>query len=77
MERGHKCSCVNESIWGNIPVNLLPDGDYYFGVMVKPAGTLSDYYVWATNFNLYKGSSVYSLLQGTWYSNFNETDWLN
>ena len=67
---------ADESIWRNIPVNLLPDGDYFLGVLVSPSGSLDSYYFWITSFNLYKGSSAYSLLQGKWYLNLNETVWI-
>jgi len=63
--RASTSSPINESLWGNIPVNLLPDGDYYFGALVTPAGSLSDYYLWITSFNLYQKSIV-----GTWYKVF-------
>ncbi|HWR89448.1 MAG TPA: hypothetical protein VN260_04255, partial [Dissulfurispiraceae bacterium] len=32
---------VNETIWGNIDVSILPDGDYTVYVLVIPAGGLS------------------------------------
>jgi Fibronectin type III domain len=48
---------IDESILGDIRVSSFPDGDYYFGVLVSPSGSLDNYYFWVTNFNLYKGST--------------------
>jgi hypothetical protein len=41
---------INESLFGDIPVNLLPVGTYTLYLVVTPANNFSDYYLWTTYF---------------------------
>jgi hypothetical protein len=39
---------INEPALGNIPVSVLPAGSYYLYLIVTPAGSITNYYLWTT-----------------------------
>ena len=41
---------VNRTLFENIPTSSLPVGEYNVYLMVTPAGTLADYYLWQSRF---------------------------
>ncbi len=41
-----------QSFYGEIPVNVLPAGDYWFYTLVTTPGSLNNYYLWVTGFTL-------------------------
>lgn len=41
---------VNESLFGELPVSLLPKGTYTLYLLVTPAGSTNSFYLWQTNF---------------------------
>jgi phosphatidylethanolamine-binding protein (PEBP) family uncharacterized protein len=43
---------ADEALLGDIPTRGLPDGKYTLYVMVTPAGALTGYYGWITDFNI-------------------------
>jgi hypothetical protein len=43
---------VSESLYGRIPSADLPEGTYYVGLMVTPAGVLQDYRLWVADFEV-------------------------
>jgi len=47
-------AAINESLYGNIPISLLPAGMYNLYTLVVPTGetNFSHYYLWTTYFNI-------------------------
>jgi hypothetical protein len=44
---------VDQSILGNIPTSMIPQGTYTIGLMTVPSGSnMSTYYLWMTNFTI-------------------------
>ncbi|MEJ2685202.1 MAG: hypothetical protein P8Z71_12500, partial [Candidatus Sulfobium sp.] len=43
---------IDESLYGDIPINDLPSGIYYLGLLVTPVDKLNDYYFWVTSFSV-------------------------
>lgn len=43
---------ITASLFGDIPLSLLPDGPYYFYVAVAPFGRMDTFYLWETGFSL-------------------------
>jgi hypothetical protein len=41
---------VNETLFTNIPISVLPSGTYYLYLAVTPAGSMSTFYLWTTYF---------------------------
>jgi hypothetical protein len=59
---------IDEPVLGNIPTNILPNGDYYFGVLVASADTMDNYYFWITNFNIATPAACTSFTYSDWTS---------
>jgi len=43
---------IHESLFGSIETSMLLRGNYYLYLLVTPAGSLSNYYLWTTGFSL-------------------------
>ena len=43
---------LNESLFGRIPVSILPSGTYYLGLLATPAGSFTNHYFWITQFDI-------------------------
>lgn len=41
---------INEALFGDIPLSAFPPGTYYLGLLMTPAGSLDNYYLWITSF---------------------------
>lgn len=54
---------INESVFGQIPVSLLPPATYYLYLALTPPGTFERYYLWMTPFTV-QSANDYS---GTYY----------
>src|SRR5512135_2080413 len=57
---------INKTLFNNLPAAGLPQGVYAAYVLVTPAGSLADYYLWISRFSI-----SYSMadLAGTWAGN--------
>ncbi|MCD6323451.1 MAG: hypothetical protein J7L77_10575 [Clostridiales bacterium] len=47
-------TAIDESLYGDIPISLLPTGVYNLYILVVPTGETDfiHYYLWSTNFNV-------------------------
>jgi len=63
---------IDEKLFGDIPLSLLPPGTYYLYLAVTPADSLDYYYLWTTYFlipeaSTYKTAEYFPIAQGdTW-----------
>ncbi len=52
---------INASPFGIIPLNQLPAGTYYFGLIITPAGDQSNYTLWLTSLEISNASDCSGL----------------
>ncbi|MBI5641167.1 MAG: RHS domain-containing protein [Nitrospirae bacterium] len=43
---------IDEGLFGNIPLNAFPPGQYIFYIAVAPAGRMDKYYLWSTEITI-------------------------
>ena len=70
---------INESVFGQFPVSLLPAGTYYLYLGLAPSGTFERYYLWTTSFtvqnvNNYSGTYYVTIsVQPRWMMYLNQS----
>jgi hypothetical protein len=50
--RAYSAGGIDHWLYGEIPASIRPAGRYDAYVLVTPAGTLADHYLWSTYFEI-------------------------